>query len=109
MATKVFAYERHEYRYFGRKKVIERGAVAELDDDEATKQVAAHPEKLVILEAGEISPVLDGAARGESRTVVMVRPNFDRSMLPGRLSRQKRNQLKAAKKRSRNARMMVSE
>jgi hypothetical protein len=105
--AKVFAYERHEYRTFGRKKVIERGAVADLDDDLAKKQVAAHPEKLLILEDGEMPPVLDG--NGESRTVVMVRPNFDRAMLPGRLSPQKRRQLKAAKKRSRHARMMVSE
>jgi hypothetical protein len=109
MATRVFAYERHEYRFFGRKKVIERGAVAELDDALAKKQVAAHPDKLLILNDGELPPVLDGNVRGESRTVVMVRPGFDRAMIPGRLSRQKRNQLKAAKKRSRNARMMVSE
>jgi hypothetical protein len=105
--ARVFAYERHEFRLFNRKRVINQGEVIELDDDIAAKQVASHPEKLMILEAGEAPPVLTDV--NESRTTVILRPDYDRAMLPGRLSPQKKRQLKAAKKRSRHARLVVSE
>ena len=106
--ARLFAYERFEYRLFGRKQVIEQGEVAEISEAMASKLSAANPEKLIVLEDGEFPPVI-GDSDGVTRTVVMVRPDFNRAMIPGRLSQQKRRQLKNAGKRSRHARLMVSE
>ena len=93
---RIYAYEEITYGRLPNRKTIGKGEVVEIDAGQAKKLAASHPESLLLLADGEEPP----KARNEFETTVVVRPEYTRQMIPGRLSPQKRRQLKAAQKRS---------
>ena len=107
MAT-LFAYAEHEYTHRGTKYELKKGESVVVDDALANRLTAAHPDKLVILLEGENPPNVP-KAEGYP-TSVIVRPLYDRSMIPGgRLSQQKKKLLQNARKRSRHARLTITQ
>jgi hypothetical protein len=95
--ARVFGYEAHEYRHRARKHKIEKGAVVDLDDDLALRLTTAHPDKLMLLGDDEQPPNIGQ----EYATTMKVTPDMDRRMIPGRLSRQKQELLRKAKREGR--------
>lgn len=103
---RVFAYKTHEYQADGIKQTIEQGEAALVPDAIADRLVAANSTKLMILMDGEDLPEI--TPNNKYVTTVKLRPEYDRSMVPGgRLSPQKKELLRMARRRSRNAYLTV--
>ena len=94
---RVFAYEQHTYQHRFRKRTIEKGAVVELADGLADRLTTQHPDKLMLLDADEAAPNTDQ----EYATTMKVTPDMDRRMIPGRISLQKQELLRKAKREGR--------
>lgn len=106
---RVYAFEETTYGKKPNRKTIAEGEVIELPDEQAKKLVASHSDTLMLLADGEDIPGEAVLEEGDYETTVIIRPNFDRRMIPGRLSQQKKRQLMNAKRRSpHKARMMIA-
>ena len=95
--ARVYAHEDHEYRQGGESFTLKAGEAADIDDDVALALVTEHSEKLVLLADGENLP-----NKREYATTMKVTPDMDRRMVPGRLSRQKDELLRKAKREGRH-------
>ena len=104
---RVFAYQEHTYLTDGIQQTIEQGEAALVPDAIADRLVAANSTKLMILMDGEALPEI--TSNNEYVTTVKLAPDYDRSMIPGgRLSPQKKELLRMARRRARNARLTVT-
>jgi hypothetical protein len=98
--ARLFAYEDVTYQHNLKRQKIEKGAVVNLEDESlVARLMAKHPDNLLQLGPDEDAPNLYS-------TTMKVTPDMDRTMRP-RLSPQKRQQLRAAKRRSRHAYLTI--